>query len=220
MQLNIDKYLDSLRYRKGAGDYWHSERWHSSDQLLDIFIQKQWRSRYVIFYSNPVVLTREQNILVSLLLGATVILLLLTFTSSNPLQYNLSKFWLSLLIFFPNNYLSVNYFIFNDKISFIVITLIASSVQIPGLLIISLRHCRFHDNSILSSLDHGSLPPEFESRRGHVWTLFRHLLIFITFGGRSAHLAYLVHKRGRKTWIIIIIIIIIIINVSSAICFC
>jgi len=36
----------------------------------------------------------------------------------------------------------------------------------------------------------------------HLW------LHFITFGGRSAHLAYHVHKGGRKTSIIIIIIII------------
>jgi len=35
--------------------------------------------------------------------------------------------------------------------------------------------------------------------------LFRLSLRLITFGGRSAHLAYLVHKSGRKTSIIIII---------------
>jgi len=50
-----------------------------------------------------------------------------------------------------------------------------------------------------SLLDHRSLPPIFESRRGHIWRLFRLWLHLITFGGRSAHLAYPVHKRGRKT---------------------
>ena len=58
-----------------------------------------------------------------------------------------------------------------------------------------------------SVLDHRSLPPVFESRRGHIWRLFRLSLRLITFGSRSAHLAYLVHKSGRKTSIIISIII-------------
>ena len=49
-----------------------------------------------------------------------------------------------------------------------------------------------------SVLDHRSLPPVFESRRGHIWRLFRLSLRFITFGSRSAHLAYLVHRIGRK----------------------
>ena len=53
-----------------------------------------------------------------------------------------------------------------------------------------------------SSLDHRSLPPEFESRSGHIWRLFHLWLCFITFGGRSAHLAYHMHKSGRKTSII------------------
>ena len=56
-----------------------------------------------------------------------------------------------------------------------------------------------------SVLDHKSLPPVFESRRGHIWRLFRLSLRLITFGSRSAHLAYHVHKNGRKTSIIIII---------------
>jgi len=60
-----------------------------------------------------------------------------------------------------------------------------------------------------SVLDHRSLPPVFESRRGHIRRLFRLSLRLITFGGRSAHLVYQVHKSGRKTSIIIIIIIII-----------
>ena len=55
-----------------------------------------------------------------------------------------------------------------------------------------------------SVLDHRSLPPVFESRRGHIWRLFRLSLRLITFGCRSAHLAYHVHKSGRKTSIIIL----------------
>ena len=54
-----------------------------------------------------------------------------------------------------------------------------------------------------SVLDHISLPPVFESRRRHIWRLFRLSLRLITFGSRSAHLDYLVHKSGRKTSIII-----------------
>ena len=49
-----------------------------------------------------------------------------------------------------------------------------------------------------SVLDHRSLPPVFESRREHIWRLFHISLRSITFGSRSAHLAYLVHKSGRK----------------------
>jgi len=44
----------------------------------------------------------------------------------------------------------------------------------------------------------------FESRRGHIWRVFHLWLCFITFGGRSAHLPYQVHKSGCKTPIIII----------------
>ena len=54
-----------------------------------------------------------------------------------------------------------------------------------------------------SVFHHRSLPLVFESRRGHIWRLFHIWLRFITFGGRSAHLAYHVHKSGRKTPIII-----------------
>jgi len=50
-----------------------------------------------------------------------------------------------------------------------------------------------------SVLDNRSLPPVFESRRGHIWSLFHIWLRFISFGGCSAHLAYHVHKSGRKT---------------------
>jgi len=52
-----------------------------------------------------------------------------------------------------------------------------------------------------SALDHRSLPPEFDSRRGHIW--FHLWFRLITFRDCSAHLAYLVHKSGRKTSIII-----------------
>jgi len=48
--------------------------------------------------------------------------------------------------------------------------------------------------------------------RRYIWRLFHLWLRLITFGGQSAHLAYLVHKSGRKTLIIIIIIIIIILG--------
>ena len=57
-----------------------------------------------------------------------------------------------------------------------------------------------------SVLDYRSLSPVFKSRRGHIWRLFRLWLLLITFGGRSAHLAYRMHKSGRKTSIIIIIL--------------
>ena len=63
---------------------------------------------------------------------------------------------------------------------------------------------------IVSALDHRSLSPEFESLRGNIWRVFHLWLRFITFGSRSAHLAYNVHKSGRKTSIIIITITIII----------
>ena len=52
------------------------------------------------------------------------------------------------------------------------------------------------------ALDHRSLPPEFESRRGHIWRVFHPWLSFIILGGRSAHLAYHVNKSVRKTSII------------------
>jgi len=60
-----------------------------------------------------------------------------------------------------------------------------------------------------SALDHWSLPPEFESRRSHIWGVFHLWLRLVTFRGRSAHLAYHVHKSGLRTSIITIIIIII-----------
>jgi len=56
-----------------------------------------------------------------------------------------------------------------------------------------------------SALDHRSLPPEFESRRGHIWRVVHLWLRFITFGGRSGHLAYRVHKNNRQTSIIVLI---------------
>jgi len=43
----------------------------------------------------------------------------------------------------------------------------------------------------------------FQSWREHIWRWFHLWLRLITFGGRSAHLAYLVHKSGHETSIII-----------------
>ena len=59
-----------------------------------------------------------------------------------------------------------------------------------------LRHLRSRTGS---TLDHRSLPPEFDSWRGHIWKVFYLWLCFFTFGGRSAHSAYHEHKSGRKT---------------------
>jgi len=50
-----------------------------------------------------------------------------------------------------------------------------------------------------SMFDHRSLPPVFESQCGHIWRLFCLWLCFITFGGRSAHLAYHVQKSGHQS---------------------
>ena len=66
----------------------------------------------------------------------------------------------------------------------------------------STRTYRRFGGLIGSSLDNRSLPPEFESRRGHMWRMFHLWLLFIILGGRSAHLTYYVHKSGRKTSII------------------
>ena len=49
------------------------------------------------------------------------------------------------------------------------------------------------------ALDHRSLPSDFKSRRGIPEEC---LLRLITIAGRSAHLAYRVHKSGGKTSII------------------
>ena len=49
-------------------------------------------------------------------------------------------------------------------------------------------------------LDYRSPSPEFESRGGHISRVFHLWLRFITFGGRSAHLAYHMHKSGRKIY--------------------
>jgi len=57
-----------------------------------------------------------------------------------------------------------------------------------------------------SVLDYKLLSPVFESWWEHIWRLFQFSLRFITFAGRSAHLAYQVHKSGRKTLVIIIIL--------------
>jgi len=50
-----------------------------------------------------------------------------------------------------------------------------------------------------SVLEHRSLPSVFESRRGDIWRLFHLWLLFTVFRGRSAHLAYHMHKSGIKT---------------------
>jgi len=47
-------------------------------------------------------------------------------------------------------------------------------------------------------VDHISQPPEFKSPRGHVRRLFHLSLRLITFGGRSAHSTYRMHKSGCK----------------------
>ena len=70
---------------------------------------------------------------------------------------------------------------------------------------ISFHHHRAPPRPSGSALDHRSLPPVFESRCGHIGRLFHLRLRFITFGGRSAHLAYHAHKSGGKAPIIIII---------------
>ena len=55
-----------------------------------------------------------------------------------------------------------------------------------------------------SALDHRSLPFGFESQHGHIWRVFHLWLGFITLESCLAHLAYHVHKSGRKTSIIVI----------------
>jgi len=48
-------------------------------------------------------------------------------------------------------------------------------------------------------LGHRSIAPGFKPRLGYVRRVFHLSLHLITFGGHSSHLAYLVHKSGRKT---------------------
>jgi len=62
------------------------------------------------------------------------------------------------------------------------------------------HHFQGHPLGLIGSeLDHWSLPPEFEYWRGHIWKVFHLWLRFITFGGRSVHLAYDVHTSSHKT---------------------
>ena len=68
--------------------------------------------------------------------------------------------------------------------------------------LVTSRHMGGGSWSSCSVLDHKSLPPMFESRRGHIWRLFHLWLRFVTFGGRSAHLAYHLYKSRHKTSII------------------
>ena len=55
-----------------------------------------------------------------------------------------------------------------------------------------------------STLDHRSLPPEFESQHEQIWRMFHLWFCFIIFGGLSANFAYHVHKSGHKTSMMII----------------
>jgi len=50
-----------------------------------------------------------------------------------------------------------------------------------------------------SAVGHISIASGFKPRPGYVGMVFHISLSLITFGGGSAHLAYLVHKRGFKT---------------------
>ena len=52
---------------------------------------------------------------------------------------------------------------------------------------------------ISSAVGHRSIASEFNHRPGYVRRVFLLSLRLINFGNRSAHLAYLVHKRCRKT---------------------
>ena len=48
-----------------------------------------------------------------------------------------------------------------------------------------------------------SIAPGFKPRKGYVRRVFLPSYRLITFGGQSAHFAYIVHKSGRKTAIFI-----------------
>ena len=50
-----------------------------------------------------------------------------------------------------------------------------------------------------SAVGHRSIAPGFKSRLDYIIRMFHLSLLFSTVGGRSGHLAYLVHKRGHKT---------------------
>ena len=54
-------------------------------------------------------------------------------------------------------------------------------------------------------LSHNLLPSEFKSRHAHIWSVFHLRLHFITIGGCSFHLAYHVHKGGRKIPVILFV---------------
>jgi len=53
--------------------------------------------------------------------------------------------------------------------------------------------------SVVSVLHHSLLPRVFESRRGHIWTVYHRWLPFITFGGRSACTRVAV-KHQSSSW--------------------
>ena len=82
---------------------------------------------------------------------------------------------------------------------FNLLTEVCTSLYQFSYLIRGCLHCL-----IGSVLDCRSVPPEFESWHGHIWRVFHLWLCFIngTFGSRSTHSAYHVHKSGHKTSII------------------
>ena len=60
------------------------------------------------------------------------------------------------------------------------------------------QHTQGHLHCLTGSVvGHISTAPGF--RLGYVGRVFHISLCLITFGGRSAHLVYIVHKSGRKT---------------------
>ena len=50
-----------------------------------------------------------------------------------------------------------------------------------------------------SAVGHRSIAPGFKPRPGYIKKIFHLTFCLITFGGRSAHLASIMHKRGLKT---------------------
>jgi len=104
-------------------------------------------------------------------------------------------------------------FIWNLTLKFIITkcTMLQKCNWFCGIILYSLLMMKRCEIKILLQLlyscligsvsEHRSLTPEFQS--GHIWRAFHLWLRFVTFGGRSVHLAYHVHKSGHKTSIII-----------------
>ena len=67
-----------------------------------------------------------------------------------------------------------------------------------GVSILRIYQGCFHGLSF-SVVGHRSIATGFKPRPGYVRRVFHLSLRLVTFGGRSAHLAYLVHKSGCKT---------------------